>query len=68
MNISQADIKSTQIEYSTGNPIYKGYHRLTNAPDGDPNWWVIKYSYDGTDIVKIQETEGTWTARATLGW
>jgi hypothetical protein len=68
MNIAIADIKCTQIEYSTGSPIYKGYHRLTNASDDDPNWWIFKYTYDGTDIVKIQESEGSWTNRTTLGW
>jgi hypothetical protein len=68
MNIKASDAKCTQIEYSSNNPIYKGYHVLTNAADSDPHWWVIKYTYDGTDIIKIQECEGTWTARATLGW
>jgi hypothetical protein len=68
MNIKQEDIKCTKIEYSTGNPIYKGVHSMTNAPDSAVDWWIYKYTYDGTDIIKIQECEGTWTARATLGW
>lgn len=68
MNIKQEDIKCTQIEYSAGNPIYKGYHWMTNAPDSFTDWWIIKYTYDGTDIIKIQELQGTWTGRATLSW
>jgi hypothetical protein len=58
----------TQIEYSSSNPIYKGYNLKTNALDSDPNWEIFKFTYDGTDIVKIQVATGTWTARASLGW
>jgi hypothetical protein len=68
MNIRTEDIKYTQIEYSTSNPIYKGYHKQTNAPDAASDWWIIKYSYSGSDIVKIQESEGSWTNRASLSW
>jgi hypothetical protein len=68
MNITKEDIKCTQIEYDSGNPIYKGYHSMTNATDGVNDWWIIKYTYSGDDIIKIQETEGSWTNRATLNW
>ena len=60
--------KSKQMEYSTGTLIYAGYHLHTNAPDGDTQWEVIKYTYDGSDLTKIQKSEGTWTGRASLNW
>lgn len=62
------DWKSKNMEYDTGAIIYAGYNLLTNAPDGDAHWEVIKYTYDGSDITKIQKSEGTWTDRASLGW
>jgi hypothetical protein len=66
MNLN--DVKRTKIEYSSNNPIYKGYHLITNASVDDPNWIITKFTYDGTDITDIQISEGSWTNRATLGW
>lgn len=62
------DWKRKKMEYDTGVIIYAGYNLHTNANDGDATWEIIKYTYDGTDIVDIQKSEGTWTGRASLDW
>jgi hypothetical protein len=66
MNIKTEDVKYTKIEYDTGNPIYKGYHKNCKASTAMSDWWIIKYTYDGSDITDIQETEGSWDNRASL--
>jgi hypothetical protein len=61
--------RSKQIEYDGSNLVlYKGYNLNTNAPDSDPNWEVIKFTYSGSNIIKTQKAIGTWTARASLTW
>ena len=49
--------------------IYKGYHTQYNITDSDPNHFIIKYSYDGSDRVHIKQMAvGAWTNRNALGW
>lgn len=49
--------------------IYQGLNRAQDAADGDTDWVIIKYTYDGNDnIESIRERNGmTWTDRAD-GW
>lgn len=60
--------KRKKMEYDTGSVIYAGYNLHTNAPDDDDQWEIIKYTYDGTDIIGIQKSQGTWTDRVSLNW
>ena len=58
--------KYKQMEWSSGDLIYAGYNMNVNAPDADGNWEIYKYTWDVSDIVKIQRANGTWTGRASL--
>jgi hypothetical protein len=61
--------RSKQLVYDGSNLIlYKGYNLKTQALDSDPDWEIIKFTYDGTNIVKTQKATGTWTSRASLSW
>jgi hypothetical protein len=68
MNIKDENIGRTKLEYDSGSVIYKGIHKDVNASEGSIDWWIYKYTYDGTDITDIQEQQGSWTGRATLNW
>lgn len=61
--------KDQRLEYSSGNIIYRGVHRLHDADAGDAEWAIWKFTYDGTDITRIEgPLTGTWTGRASLAW
>jgi len=60
--------KCKNYEYDSGNVIYKGEHWNTSPADGDPYWEVTKFTYSGSDVIKIQIVSGeqiNWTNRAT---
>ena len=51
------------------NTIYKGRHITYNAAESDTQWYIIKYTYDGSQrLIDKQYAVGAWTNRATLGW
>ncbi len=61
--------RDVRLEYDTGNIIYKGVHFSHNAVTTDTGWEIWKYTYDGTDVVRIEgPLPGAWASRATLDW
>ena len=58
----------TQLEYTSGNPIYKGLNYNYLADDSDTDWFVTKFTWSGNDPIDIQVQVGSWTDRASLGW
>ena len=52
-----------------GNLIYRGVHEMHNIAVTDENWEVWKYTYTGSNVVRIEgPLRGTWDGRATLAW
>jgi hypothetical protein len=62
------EVKSTQITYSNNLVTYVGENQRTNAADSDPNWIITYFQYSGSNVIKMQVSEGTWTERASLNW
>jgi hypothetical protein len=58
------EFKCKKMAYDTGDILYIGYHENANAPDAATDHWLVKFTYDGTDIVKQQLSQGDWTNRA----
>lgn len=54
-----------KFELSAGNIIYSGMNLDTDAVDSDADWVILKYTYTGSDITKIQRKIGSWQDRAT---
>ena len=49
--------------------IYKGTHEKHDMPDTDTDWEIWKYTYDGTNVTRIEgPLRGAWHDRATLSW
>ena len=57
-----------RLEYSTGDLIYKGAHEKHNAGTDDSDWFIWKFTWSGSDIIRIELRKGPWDDRATLGW
>lgn len=48
---------------------YMGLHILPDAATTDPNWHILKYTWDGSEVSRIQgPLVGSWDDRAALGW
>lgn len=45
---------------------YIGCHDTNGASTADSNWKVIKFSYTGTTLERIQVAYGAWDDRITL--
>jgi len=61
--------KDQRFEYSNGLLIYKAVHRLHDASITEIEWAIWKFTYSGTDVVRIEgPLSGTWDGRASLGW
>ena len=61
--------RDVRMEYSDGNIAYKGTHRQNNAGTDETTWVITKYTWSGSDIVRIQgPLLGSWDNRASLGW
>jgi hypothetical protein len=58
------------MEYSEANLlIYKGVHELHDVADTDLEWEIWKYTYSGTNCVRIEgPLRGSWNGRAALAW
>ena len=59
-----------KFEWSSGNLIYIGMHRLHPASDTEPEWAIWKLTWDASSNLTRMEgpLEGTWDTRAALGW
>lgn len=61
--------RDVRMEYSSGDLIYKGSHWLHDAATSDENWEVWKYTWDGSDLTRIEgPLTGAWDDRAALAW
>jgi hypothetical protein len=59
-----------RMEYgATGLLTYRAVHEMHDVAITDPDWEVWKYTYSGSDIVRIEgPLHGSWDGRALLEW
>jgi len=61
-----------RIEYTGDNPIYIGYNRLQNAATSDETWFIVKLTYSGANVIRVQLPDSgpqfkyAWDDRATI--
>ncbi len=56
-------------ELSAGSMIYKGQNTDAAAAEGDTDWTITKYTYDGDgNVTQKKILTGSWTGRAALSW
>jgi len=61
--------RDVRLEYTNNQVIYKGSHRKNTAATSDAAWTIVKYTWSGSDLIRIQgPILGAWDDRATLGW
>jgi len=49
-------------------PIYIGLNVTNGASVDALDWKVIKFTYSGSNVTRIQTAYGSWTNRAGLSW
>ncbi len=47
-------------------PTYIGLHLTNGAATTDTNWKVLKLSYSGANVTRVQTAYGTWDGRSGL--
>lgn len=47
-------------------PIYIGSNVTTNAITSAIDWKILKFTYSGSNVTRIQLAYGSWDARASL--
>jgi len=47
-------------------PVYIGLHVTNGESESSTDWKVLKFSYSGTAITRIQTAYGSWAGRAAL--
>jgi hypothetical protein len=47
-------------------PNYIGLNANTNGDTSAVGWIIYKFTYSGSDVIRIQKTKGIWDDRATL--
>lgn len=53
----------------SNNMIYMGYNLVHKAPTDAATWFVWKFSYTGSNLVRKEgPLEGSWDNRASLDW
>jgi len=59
-----------RFEWSSGNLIYMGVHRLHQATETEAEWAIWKFTWDASSNLTRMEgpLEGTWNGRASLSW
>jgi len=67
VNILDAvDSKVIKFDASDVAPDYIGLNEDKDATDADTDWVVLKFTYAGTAVTKIEKAVGSWTGRAGL--
>lgn len=61
--------RDKKFDYTSGELDYKGFSLTPNASTSEAIWWIWKYTYTGTNIIREQGPEyGSWDGRAALDW
>lgn len=55
-----------KFDPDSSQPTYIGLNDDASANDSDTDWLIIKFTYSGSNVTKIQQKIGSWTDRATL--
>ena len=55
-----------QYDASDSAPTYIGMNVTKGASDDATNWKILKFTYSGSNVTRIQLAYGTWTGRASL--
>ena len=61
-------IMARDIRYDPGDetPDYIGLNQVTDADTTSVNWVIYKFTYSGTETIRIQKTRGAWDERTSL--
>ena len=67
-----AGVEFRKIYYdldASNNTTYVGRYRSASAASGDQDCLITKYTYDGSNNVRKQQTlNGSWVNHAALAW
>jgi hypothetical protein len=55
-----------QFDPNADAPIYIGFHVTKGESDSSTDWKVLKFTYSGSAITRIQTAYGSWSGRAAL--
>ena len=55
-----------RFDASDAAPNYIGLHVTNGAATTDAEWKVLKFSYSGSDVTRIQTAYGAWDSRVGL--
>ena len=58
--------KLIKFDPNDSQPTYIGLNQDADAVDGDADWKIYKFTYDGSDTTQIQVKYGSWTGRTLL--
>ena len=57
------------ITWDAGKPIYKAVNRVHDAATDDTNWQIWKYTWDGSDCIRIEgPLPGSVDGQDSLNW
>lgn len=57
-----------RFDTSDAAPIYIGLNVTNGASANATDWKILKFTYSGSDVTRIQTAYGSWTGRAGLSW
>lgn len=60
------DAKDVRFDPDDSAPNYVGLHESQGAATSDSHWVVIKFTYSGSNVTRIQKAKGAWDDRASL--
>lgn len=69
---SADDFLEKRYEYSAGLLIYEGWAKKPNCPTDLAAWYIVKYSYSGSSVIRQQLPDNgpffkyAWDDRATI--
>ena len=55
-----------RFDPSADAPVYIGLHVTNGEPETSTDWKVLKFTYSGTAITRIQTAYGSFAGRAAL--
>lgn len=57
-----------KTSYTGNDLIYQGFHKRSDADDGDTDWIIVKREYTANVYQQSQTLIGSWTGKAGLSW
>jgi hypothetical protein len=54
-----------QYDPDDSTPVYIGTNNVADASNDALDWRIFKFTYSGSNVIKIVKKTGSWTLRAT---